>query len=424
NSYLYVTWSPGTLQLPRAFPGLASSIVGLSCFNWNPILIAITYYAPLNTLLSAVIFYLLFWYILPQIAYYSGYYTGILSIMDGSTREYYIGRYDPFKNYVLLTFGVMFGLAVFSTIFNWKRLATTIKLAINRGSEKEIELEKREPIPYKYTYAMLIGSSLLLIAMFMASEISIVPSVTLLVLLFLNTISLTRMRGLVGIQPSGVVHGRGLFRWIWPNMTAETVTQEYILTNSFAAWEFSCTGNYPDQAFAIGDTFRIAATTNVNIKNLFKVQMFAGIVAPIVVTVGTAYMAAVYGWRKMGTPGSDVFIPSTMYADAAINWPGPEPIWQHAILGFLLCGGLLYLHSRYTWFFLDPVGLAVTSLGPRHFMGAIAVAWVLKFITLKIGGTKLYSEKGVPIVTGFILGFALMSLPATILYLIFLVRPF
>ncbi|MBS7649501.1 hypothetical protein KEJ17_07675, partial [Candidatus Bathyarchaeota archaeon] len=169
------------------------------------------------------------------------------------------------------------------------------------GSEKERELEKREPIPYKYTYAMLIGSSLLLIAMFMASEISIVPSVTLLVLLFLNTISLTRMRGLVGIQPSGVVHGRGLFRWIWPNMTAETVTQEYILTNSFAAWEFSCTGNYPDQAFAIGDTFRIAATTNVNIKNLFKVQMFAGIVAPIVVTVGTVHLDRMFSYHQRCT---------------------------------------------------------------------------------------------------------------------------
>lgn len=37
-------------------------------------------------------------------------------------------------------------------------------------------------------------------------------------------------------------------------------------------------------------------------------------------------------------------------------------------------------------------------------------AWALKVLTLRIGGSKAYEEYGVPIVVGFIAGFALIAL--------------
>lgn len=40
-----------------------------------------------------------------------------------------------------------------------------------------------------------------------------------------------------------------------------------------------------------------------------------------------------------------------------------------------------------------------------HWMwGYITVAWILKFITFRVGGSKLYEDYGVPLAVGIFLG--------------------
>ncbi|MEM2961174.1 MAG: DUF6784 domain-containing protein, partial [Candidatus Bathyarchaeia archaeon] len=91
--------------------------------------------------------------------------------------------------------------------------------------------------------------------------------------------------------------------------------------------------------------------------------------------------------------------------------PGPEPIWPNIGAGFALTGILSFLHFRFLWWPLEPIGLVLALNRPFQkaaFWMSFAEALILKYLTLKIGGTKAYEEYGVPLVAGFIGGFTIM----------------
>lgn len=62
---------------------------------------------------------------------------------------------------------------------------------------------------------------------------------------------------------------------------------------------------------------------------------------------------------------------------------------------------------------LDPYGFLLSYANRSISEGIwdmVAVAWVLKLLTLRIGGSRAYEEYGVPVATGFLLGYALSIL--------------
>ncbi|MGQ9515423.1 MAG: hypothetical protein ACUVTL_10335 [Thermoproteota archaeon] len=37
-------------------------------------------------------------------------------------------------------------------------------------------------------------------------------------------------------------------------------------------------------------------------------------------------------------------------------------------------------------------------------------AWIMKTITLRVGGSKLYEQKGIPVAIGFVIGVVIVSI--------------
>jgi hypothetical protein len=69
------------------------------------------------------------------------------------------------------------------------------------------------------------------------------------------------------------------------------------------------------------------------------------------------------------------------------------------------------LHSRFVWF-PHPLGPIITwSFGGTLFGWWLAflVAWILKWLTLRIGGSKAYEEIGLPLAGGTTAGYALVA---------------
>jgi len=54
----------------------------------------------------------------------------------------------------------------------------------------------------------------------------------------------------------------------------------------------------------------------------------------------------------------------------------------------------------------------------------VVSAWALKLLTLKIGCSKAYEEHGIPVATGFLLGYALAILAGGIISAIRFFIPF
>jgi hypothetical protein len=87
--------------------------------------------------------------------------------------------------------------------------------------------------------------------------------------------------------------------------------------------------------------------------------------------------------------------------------PGMGDWVPQALLGMVMVGVLSILHARYIWFPFEPIGFMLGWSWVGVLMGywsSFAVAWVVKFTTLRVGGSKAYEDYGIPIAVGGLAG--------------------
>ncbi len=73
----------------------------------------------------------------------------------------------------------------------------------------------------------------------------------------------------------------------------------------------------------------------------------------------------------------------------------------------------------------EPVGFILSiACFEWGFWSYAVIAWILKMITLRVGGSRLYEEFGAPLAGGYIAGYMLTLIPGIILYRIRFFTPF
>jgi hypothetical protein len=74
---------------------------------------------------------------------------------------------------------------------------------------------------------------------------------------------------------------------------------------------------------------------------------------------------------------------------------------------------LTFMHARFLWFPINPIGFILGFGLTGYLMGywfPLLIAWILKTLTLRIGGSKAYEDYGLPIASGAIAGIMLAIL--------------
>ncbi|MEM2303099.1 MAG: DUF6784 domain-containing protein, partial [Candidatus Bathyarchaeia archaeon] len=102
-------------------------------------------------------------------------------------------------------------------------------------------------------------------------------------------------------------------------------------------------------------------------------------------------------------------------------------LWIPAIIGFIVTVLLYFLRLRFVWWPLHPMGFLISGAAREVWTGAwtsFLGAWVLKFITLRIGGSKAYEEYGIPAAAGVLAGFVMAAVIGVIVGLIRWFVPF
>jgi hypothetical protein len=166
-------WSTqGAFHAAQVFPALGSTIVGFFAIQTNPGATAIAYLVPMHTLIGVTLFSIIFVYIIPQIAYYMGYYSGILTVTTTGSRVHRIYTEPPLK-YEAMNFGVYIGILIFWLVLNWRYIAGTLKMAVRARGEK---LEAGEPQRYLEAYITLVLSSIVMVALLIASGLDMVTA--------------------------------------------------------------------------------------------------------------------------------------------------------------------------------------------------------------------------------------------------------
>lgn len=162
--------------------------------------------------------------------------------------------------------------------------------------------------------------------------------------------------------------------------------------------------------------FRMAKLANISNRDVFKSLLIGVVVGPLAVMLTFVWINYTFGLTRLAAFNdqfTDSLINRTGNPD---NWnvhPGATPWIPNMIVGMIIVGGLYYLHSRFVWFPLEPVGWILGTSYMSMLWGIwfpFLIAWIIKTLVLRYGGTKVYENLGIPIAAGFIVGYMLIVL--------------
>lgn len=396
------------IQAGSPFAGIA----GLSAFQEHPAAVAIGYLVPLSISFNSWFWHLVY-IVLMQIAYTMGYYTGI-ETEGGCGRAWCSpsGLLEaPFKFNAVSYGGGLLGLAVVSLILSRRYIVETVRIAFRRGTG-DLEVERGEALSYRNTYVLLATSFILFTALFMMDGLGIVAALLVPISYFLYWMANARLYGLGGMQARALGHGNTLFRlFVWPT-APDPPTREYVL----AAYYSSRAMDSPDSIgggsiLSSFSSYKMASITGTSNPNVLKIMIASTIITPVVAIVTLIWLCYTSGAMVFASASGEIQTTQfynvsnpTNYATAA----GREPLAPYVLGGFLIVAVLEFLHARFVWFPFNAIGFII---GTSYisvlwgYWGTFLIAWVLKVITLRLGGSKLYENLGVPIAGGFVVGY-------------------
>jgi len=402
-----------------------AALVGMARIGKEPLGVAIAYFAPLTTLFNMWFWWLIL-VILSQVAYFLGYYTG-LPTTPGCGRvwcgEISISYGEPFKWTAVLVGGI-WGLTIFLLILSRRHIIDTLKAAFGRmDSPAKVEFEKGEPISYRSAYLLLIATFIIAIFIHIACDMNPISALLTPINMIALWFGSMRLLGLGGIYYRKTDKGYALHRLLLWHQAPEVVDRDFAMSAHFNTWFTDA----PDMGNQVGGNFltafeayRMASLTGVSTKSVFKV-LVASIIIYSLVTIPTwLSIAYTFGITRIqgtwGMHGCNAVMQRSADPDSWNSAPGTEPWVPHFAAGFIFVGLLSWLHARYIWFPFEPVGF-ILGIGAGFewgFWTYALIAWALKQITLRVGGSKLYEEVGAPVAGGYIAGHMLALIPGII----------
>jgi len=411
------TCATGCWWVPPGHP--LAAVVGLSMLNKHPMVWALSYFAPLNILLSSLIFWIIN-IIIVQVAYLMGYYTGIESL-GGCGRGWCTPsplRDPPLRLFCVSHVGGLIGFALFYLILTRKYVVDTIKAALGKGELCKVEAE--EPMPYRIAYITMGLSFILITALFMFCGISLLAAILIPISAFIFWFAQVRLVGIMGVPTRANQFGSFFHRLlIWPNAPTP-MTRDCALATHFARnWGADTPSDGWPGLWTGFMSYRMAYLTGVSSRNAFKALLVSTVIAAIMTHVAFIWVGYTFSVSKLpaisGYVGFDIY--SACYTPEGVDrFPSPgNPVeWMpNVLVGFVVVGLLSYIHARFIWFPLDPIGFIMAfSLDGYQWGMALPffVAWVAKTLTLKIGGSKAYEEYGAPVAGGIVVGCLIASL--------------
>lgn len=401
---------------PAAGDPIASSIVAWVGYSKDPLSFAMFYLAPLDVSFT-VWFVTLIVAVLSQIAYAMGYYTGALSNavccrMKGPEADSFMMG-PPFYWAFLGTLGGVMGIAIMLLWNSRSYLAETLRAARNQAGP---EIEQKEPFSYRTIYMMLIASTILVMLFLFSAGLSLGTALVILVLGgFVFMISHLYIMGLTGFN---FINNRNTWRgWplflIWPTAPS-SYTTDYLMAHSFVVPAM----NHPSHGILItgmtaGQAYKMADISGISARSMFYLTVLGSVIA-----IPTVMATRIWVVNLLGTTRVPIWsgCSITDMCGNSMDWVyagGRASFLTQAemlTVGTVITIILFLLRSRFVWWPINPVGFILATGYATWWMGcwdAFLVAWIAKYLTLRIGGSKTYEQHGVPVAGGIVAGITL-----------------
>jgi hypothetical protein len=399
--------------LPDNSP-IGASILGLSKISVDPISACLFFLIPLSTSFN-IWFWTLVMYILDQIAFYMGYFTGAPS-MGGWPRiccSTGVVSGPPFYWPIPSLLGGF--LALTSTYIYLHRgyVLDTLKAARHFNAEVE---QQGEAMSYRSMYAMLAISAILALASLMILGIDFfAASILTFTTGFITWFAMTMVFGMGALGcVDGVLWPYGYLRLVWPDPSTAPTNLDYVMSH-FWARTGSNQANYVfgNGFYITAQSLKLASLTGASNRNTFLVAAVSWVISVPVLLLTSVWTANLFGTKSLLGVGNCA-IPDMCQSGpiGQASRPSGMVYFTYGAAGFLCVSLLSILHARFIWFPFEPIGFIIaTSFGGIEFgvWSVALVAWIAKSIVLRVGGSSLYERIALPIVGGFIVGVALAS---------------
>jgi hypothetical protein len=380
-------------------------------------LYTLLFLVPLHSLWSMV-FYGLVYEIAGTAAFYLGYYTGYTNMGEcGRSWCAPVPYSDPPLNFGSLITGVFMGVFVMTVYLERRHIVKTLRMAF--GSAKDEAYAAREAMSYRAAYIITIVSSVLMIALFMSAGMSFYVSFVVTITGIITWFTASQLFGRIGFSNEpGYCFGPGFAKMlIWPSAYRLPVTSTDTILGPNLTYELA--SHRPSVPWATTfyttlGTYKMSSLMEVHPRSMIIIAAITLTVAAFVGVIMNIWIPGVYGMNITTMRGSLDF---TSRYNTFWDKPSPHPMTEIApwiTTGFVFVVVVKLLQARFLWI-PDPI-MAIVAwdwVGSLHgtWMAAFIVA-ILKWLVLRIGGSKLYSERVVPFVGGFILGDALNAIVA------------
>jgi len=399
---------PGQINLGNLEGALPCANVS---FAFAPFMWAWFYLLSQDILLTATLTWLLWYIILPPIAYSLGIFGVGVDPTYGAT----VGTF--WKPGTIAYLGFWPAFAIIPLILGYKYFGGTIRAAIKGEPAGPNEL-----MSYRTAYILVVASGIAVLALFMVSGGGLVTSIWGILYIVISVLAFAHLRGEGGLLLCA--HGfAGWFQPLWRNVTATgdiAVAQAeganyavpiYLTYMTTSDIHYGTVGG--KVAYSL-DTLKLARGIKANLKGLFPAMLLGSLVSIIVSTPIVLWSYYTIGFPRVPIHGDGIWWPNQLWPSSMNASPSPYEPYGHgpyAAAGFGIVTLLYLLRLRFAWLPLNPVGLYLGGIGPWFPTGSAApVALILKYLTFKIGGTRLYEEKGIPLAVGGFIGFTMFLL--------------
>jgi len=426
---LNIIYPPLGIQVPGEVdlaPFLWSTLpMAVLVINWGNIaVLAFAYLVPNDILLTAVLLHIVFLWIIPPIEVFMG----VLNApADYAASGMWLYRFADaaFKGPVhfsdITRYGAILGLGIIPLIMQWKHVARTLRAIVH----PEPDIESNEPLPYRWAWIGFIAMSVLTLFLLSLGGMPFWLAVVFLILFNVLSLGLTRLRGESGgwvgnaeemVSPIHATLYQIGFEANIQNETVKTACWRTMMLSGTYTWWGTLIALPPP--ITSMEAFRIASITKTKARDLFVSMSIAIIIALLLGFPFALWGIYHYGvsakWlysridaQFVGDMGFWQNLRAAFYVGGSpAAWTYP-PDWIQTGIGIFLVALFTFLRMRYVWFPLNPVGIPLAGfvLSPAYIFLWL-IAYIIKYATLKVGGTKLYEEKGVPIAIGVILTWA------------------
>jgi hypothetical protein len=169
--------------------------------------------------------------------------------------------------------------------------------------------------------------------------------------------------------------------------------------------------------FGLGNTFgattlahiaRLGAELHLKTRSLFAVTIFALVLSLVVSAVFTLYLGYTHGAYNFNVytfnAGNQVVFDNVVQKlQTPFDTSGDRMMFLG--IGAAVASFCSFLRYRFLWWPLSPIGLTVFTTGViQRQVSMIFLAWLIKFMLLKMGGISLY-RRAQPLFWGLLLGY-------------------